>query len=310
MRISPKYKNYVEMNSSNYENAKPIDFDLKIGEWNTIPTKEDFIVPEFKDGGEIHRLPIFPGENIRAELVYKGEIECINEETSQNSNPFITEKSTYPIQNSLFHSENMKRLTKEHYLFETNYFPRGEFALPTLDEVRNWSSKTPNKGLLKKIFGDDLNKTQEGHEVKNIRYSLGQIFNKVIDASDRGEDERDYGYYDFDELMKEYLSTGKIDGDCKADSTFTAGLLDAAGFKSRIIDGSVMHGNKPIEIGHVWTEVFLPLNERKGHWLPIDTSLGNFLAFPEDETYHFDRVQLPSFKDQSIEEAKLRLTYV
>ncbi len=308
MKISPQYRNHTRINSENYNEVKPIEIDLSIGRWNILPTLEEDYGEFGIEGGEISGLPIFPGRNIQADVIYDGEIGCVDEEPSS---PF-DETISYPVRNPLFHSENMENLGNGNYRFKTNYFPQGDFTLPTLDEARDFEKRQPKINILEKAFGKESSRNLMNPDLTmNMRCVLGQIFNEIISADERGTDDRREGYYDFEELLGEYINQKEINGDCKAISTFTAGILDALGLKSRIIDGSVMYENLSIEMGHVWSEVYMPLSENEGHWMPIDPAMGTFLSFPEwEDTYHFDRIKLPSFKDQSVKETKLKISYI
>jgi len=149
---------------------------------------------------------------------------------------------------------------------------------------------------------------------------LKSIFDKVRKSGNYVHTEE--GHYDFNKLNEEYKKTGKFSGDCKAISTFTAGIIESHGLKTRIVDGTIHLGNpdivnlkgKDIEIyqmGHVWTEAYIPHDNERGFWVPVDPSLDTFLLFPnEPDRYSLGRIKLPSFKDQSIETAKIKLQYV
>ena len=307
IRVSPRYFNAAGIcEATDKDSWSPVNFPLEFGKWYDIPTKEHHN-EYFKGGGELSDIVLIPRKNIQADLLYQGEIECIDAEDLTS----IGEFPSYPIQNPLFHSENMEIVEPGHYRFTTKYMPTDISGIPKLQNVKVAGKRTKRTARTE----DSSTTTKKNNLIQRLR----GVFN-LVTAAMNGKD-RKYGFYDYDKLFSEYLISGKISGDCKAASTFTAGSLDDLGLRSRIIAGNIQYGRRVLRefmgkkimvdsAGHIWAEVYIPVNEKEGYWAPIDSSLDNFLTFPRYPAYSLAQVKLPLFKDQSVEKTKLKLQYV
>lgn len=277
----------------------PIYFSLELDRWYDIPTKEyEYMCNR---GGMLENMVLIPGKNIQADLLYPGEIKCIDMEMDR--------------ENPLFHSENMKRVEPGHYRFTTRYMPTKVPEIPSPQKARKLTGGVKDWRVIEDFLGEA--------EAEDLILTLQKIHDKV-DESANGPDD-DEGWEDFKAIFDEYKSTGRFSGRCKSISTFTAGLIEALGLRSRSISGNTIHlttiltgprGEKITENrinyeGHMWSEAYIPINENTGYWIPVDPAIHTFLVFPdEDPFYILGGIELPSFKDQSVETAKLRLRYV
>ena len=226
---------------------------------------------ELGQRGYINDLIVIPEKNIQADLFYAGEIRC------KDSEEHLFEIQSFPPENPLFHSENMEVVKDGHYRFTTKH--------------------CPNKIKYDRPFLQLLTRTE-----------LNIIFDEVRQS--KNNNARRKGFYDFEELLEEYRTTGKISGDCKAISTFTAGKIKQLGLKVRTVSGKV-HDQKPEDDeGHMWAEAFIHQKNGKGYWVPVDPAVRIFWNFPSQKIKYSLWSDLPSFKDQSIETARLRLQYV
>lgn len=184
------------------------------------------------------------------------------------------EIQSFPPENPLFHSKNMEVVKDGYYRFTTQYCP---------NEIKyDYSLLT--------------------------RTALNTIFNEVRQSKNLNE--RMNGFYDFKELLEEYNATGEISGDCKAISTFTAGRIEQLGLKTRIVSGTVHNQKSEDDEGHVWAEAFIPQKNGKGYWVPVDPAVSIFWNFPSQNAKYSLWSDFPTFKDQSISTAKLRLQYI
>ena len=314
LKINPRYCNMTGFDKSKSDSFEPIDFRFEIGKLVEIPTKED---ESYDYYGVLSDVLIVPEKNIVVDLLYLGEIRCRDFEDWSFEGQKL-EHQDYPPHNPIFHSENLVNMGTGHYRFRTKLESQRKFNLPRLsfakehipDDVRTkyLTQRDLPKGIASAINGsDDLE-----HILRN--------FHNTLFRSTNGRDRR-ADYYIFDELLQEYLSTGKVSGDCKAISTFTSGLINALGLPARVVDGDIISQNdrtmdydKTIRAyrgGHVWSEVYVPINERNGFWIPIDPfGLGIFRDYPlGNEAYAYCRVGLPKFLDQNIKTAQLKITY-
>ena len=308
-KVSPKYFNAAGMDEAeDIHSWNPAQLFLRFNKWHEIPTKEDEDIGYGKEGGTLDDLILIPGKNIQADLVYQGEIECVDFEDRS----CVDEHLSYPPENPLFHSGNLGIVKDRHYRFTTKYMPAGKPIVPNLETARNLSGGERKSPVLDAFSGLE--------ETSDLFYTLRSVFENVV-RSKNGNDRED-GFYEFDELFDEYRRTGKVSGDCKAISTFTAGIIESLGLRARIIDGNIHFRHpeivkakgKTFEVyqgGHVWTEAFIPQDAERGYWVPVDPAFGAFLVFPnEPDRYSLSRIELPYFKDQSKETARLKLQYI
>jgi len=306
-KVSPRYFSDAGIfDAEDLDSFDPVELFLKFNEWHEIPTKETDEGYGI-DGGVLHDLIIVPGENIQADLLYDDEIECVD---------FVDRSSTgdhlsYPPQNPLFHSENLEVVKDGHYRFTTNYMSPAQ-VVAFFEFGGNFTKKERNDEVVSHFLG-------RVHSDDPLDL-LSRIFKKIR-ASNSGRPRAD-GYYDFDELFEEYKEIGKISGDCKAVSTFTAGIIESLGLKARIVSGSIHSETlEQVVIGrqtydsyqqqHQWAEVFIPQDNERGYWLLVDPAFGVFFFYTHEQyRYSLSWINLPSFKNHSKETARLRLQYV
>jgi len=313
LRINPRYFNWAEDEESS-GSFEPIDFRFKIGKLVEIPTKED----EFDiDFGELSDVIIVQGKNIIADLYYHGQIKCRDFEDRSLEGQVI-EQQDYPPTNPIFHSENLENVGHGHYRFRTKLASRRSIHLPSLSYAREHiSDDIRTKHLTQRDLPTEIKEPVGVSD--DLEQTLKKLYEIVYQATNGHK--RDDGYYIFEELVQEYLSTGKISGDCKAVSTFTSGLLNALGLPARVIDGDIISQRSDARYydgsirayreGHVWSEVYVPMNEREGFWIPVDPfGLRILKTYPSGEgSYAYCRVALPKFLDQDVKTAKLRISH-
>lgn len=304
--IDPKYSNFAnaEEDSSDSESQTTFEFRFKVGDVIDITTAEDY----FGRHGQVDDILIRPGKNIVADLFYDGEIKCRDFEDYSD----IGDHPDYPCVNPLFYSENLEVVREGHYRFRTQLAPKKNFRFYSL---KSTIEHTPDAIKAKYVYARRLPDPINGMFDPSKPYdNLEHVLDAVTDfiCEHNSEDERNDGFYSYEEILGEYLSTGKFRGDCKAISTFTAGILNGLGLAARVIDGDLVDtrprgANRD---GHVWPEVYVPMSREKGFWIPADTSRIILKHYPTSErVYLYCRVALPEFLDKAVTTAKLRITY-
>ncbi len=284
LRLCPKLENLA---------TTPITIkDIPFGKWVKIPTTEN------KAGhyGRIKYLPVIPGKNISVDLIYEGGIKC------RDKSPY--HHGDYNAANPVFNSENLRVVNQNRYRFETDLsesrslsqtFGQAKSAIPS--HIRK---RYLNRNYVDIPFLKDINKTDRLEDV------LERLYDHIYNSTSKAE--RYKGYFNFRLLLKEFLETGQVTGDCKAVSTFSCGLLNLVGLPARRIAGIIIcgKGKKKRYSGHEWVEVY-----SNGFWTLFDAA-GGFRSYPSPTTplcYTYS-TDLPRFSNHAIKEAKLRISYV
>ncbi|MBM3233009.1 transglutaminase domain-containing protein [Candidatus Pacearchaeota archaeon] len=299
-----KYRNMVDVFRSDFK-LPPIEMDIPRSRKVEIPTAQ-IDDEEFSEFGQLSEILICPGSNIIAELAYNGKIQCRNDESEASK--MALEPQDFPVINPLFHSENLVSSAKGVYTFKTKLAVCRKVSLPSVEDIKkSLPSKIRSKYVssitlpekLRRIIPDSGNLEEILGEVAIY---LPLIFN---------DNPRKSGYFSFKALMEEFLSIGKISGDCKAVSTVTAAILNSLGLPARTISGSItaLKEGAPAT-GHAWTETYIPGNVFGGYWIPVDMAMGTIKDYPfHGRRYTLNGAHLPKFLNEGANTASLKLQY-
>jgi hypothetical protein len=304
--IDPRYINFANTDGDTpvRNSETPFEFSFKLGELIDITTEEDYLGRH----GMLGDLLVIQGRNIVADLFYDGEIRCRDFEDDS----FIGEHPDYPVINPLFHSENLEVVGKGHYRFRTRLATKKEFRLSSLKNAIECTPKTiKEKYVSARRLPDSIASMFDPSKPYD---SLEQVLYALTDflRTHHSGNERNDNFDSYEKIFEEYLSTGKFSGDCKAASTFTAGLLNGLGLAARVMDGDIIFGRSTNSnrSGHVWPEMYVPMSGEKGFWIPVDYCFYTVKYYPKSiGVYLYSRVAVPEFLDKDITNAKLRIIY-
>ncbi len=288
---------YVDGEDIETNEMKSHTVDLHFGAWQEVP----LILENARRLGApaIYDIPIIPGRNIQAELMFEGTID------GDSDNP-------------LFSSGSFIGREGNTYTFRTMY-ATGPVSFPSLNEAVLLAQQQPEMADRKKELGDTIEQIKAGDDLEK---TLLNIYDFVRSAGSEEEYdllemiEHKMRLHSFGKILEYYRKNSFMPPDCVIASTFTAGFINALGLEARRVMGYLeLENAQTIKIngeartiagmGHAWPEAFIPQNKI---WVPIDPAGGCALAFPEKgDGYCLTMVELPRLTGDG---ASIRLSYV
>ncbi len=297
----PYYLNPAEPDKSlnNIVNSE-IKQKLELDRWNEIKVRYNKLN---KSWGEITYLRLMPYKNIEAIIEYEGELLTKD----------IVKKDgmSYPLENPLFNSKLIQKQEAGRYWFRTNYPKSRTCAKLKIKDYTNEIIELRKRQVHKQIIDKILDKESIGNTLVNL-------VNFILNHYEQGY--REKHFWNFSELYEEFRKTNKIRGDCKAVSTFTAGLLNAIGIESRCISCCI-NSATPMEIdvgtrkfktytwGHQFAEAYFRGDNDKNAWMPVDAAMRYCLSFPVKTKVTLTNIPLPEFRGSSAK-ARIKISYV
>jgi hypothetical protein len=224
-----------------------LESELEIGKWHTFPS-----LSSHQTSPPALHLPLQP-LRIVVELDYPGEISFeVPEDYDSNSFTIpIDFNITFPSADPIFNPLAQKPHSRYHR-FEVDYLPRME--LPRLREAvkdlsqevkefyfqENGSLELPNFPVENSFFNgfwlnfilSDIYRFVSDHNISKEFNDLEDFVNGISNGC---------SFLDLNNLINQYNEEGQFYGDCKAVSTFTAGMLQGIGLPARNLQGNVCY---------------------------------------------------------------------
>lgn len=167
---------------------------------------------------------------------------------------------------ALFWDEILVASDKGSFVFETRYITDSDDVLPI-----SYMNQIPER-LRKEFLSDvpegihQLAKSLIGNE-RETRRILHRFYEFVHEHE---KPEHHTIGKPIEQLLEEYSEKGFFYGNCKESRIFYVSLCNAIGYPTKRVEG------KALSIGgHVWTDVFVPM-ERGYGLIPADATLENF----------------------------------
>ena len=212
--------------------------------------------------------------------------------TTNNKNLKLHDNEVLFEENNLFSQEK----TKEGYVtkFKTNYLnPKDMEFTSYLDDLKNIPLSISEKYVEKvspkvQKFADNL--------IGNEEYVLNIIFSFARFAKNNLNFDKSTPDKPIENILDEYEKTGEIKGNCKEIRTMIKSFCNAKGIPVKTIRGAV-RTKKDGYVGHVWSEICVPLKDGNYKWFRFDPATKKYGALKNN----YARSKIPEVKDNMLE---------